>query len=144
LQQVFTKFGDLYILLDVYKIYEKMELAYAHYEAGTMKSPSWSRPQIPPTAPTRSSHFSSRVKEVHLAAPILPSCNYCCNHAHKTNECNIPSDDLFCDYYGKEGHHKAICFAKFPEWKQFRLPRQNLPASSVASQPKAKAPQPST
>jgi hypothetical protein len=33
---------------------------------------------------------------------------------------------------------------KFPKWKQFRLPRQNLRASSVALQPKAKAPQPST
>jgi hypothetical protein len=30
------------------------------------------------------------------------------------------------------------------EWKQLRLPWQNLPTSSTALQPKAKAPQPST
>jgi hypothetical protein len=81
---------------------------------------------------------------VHLATPILPSCNYCGNPAHKANECNIPSKDLFCDYCGKKGHQETICFAKFPEWKQLRLPRQNLPTSSTVLQPKAKAPQPST
>jgi hypothetical protein len=27
----FAKFGDSYILLDVYNIFEKLELAHAHY-----------------------------------------------------------------------------------------------------------------
>jgi hypothetical protein len=31
LQRVFIEFGDLYILLDVYNISEKLELAHAHY-----------------------------------------------------------------------------------------------------------------
>jgi len=81
---------------------------------------------------------------MHLTTPILPSCNYCGNLAHKTNECNIPSKDLFCDYCGKEGHQEAIFFAKFPKRKQLQLPRQNLPTSSATPQPKAKAPQLST
>ncbi len=33
LQQVFVEFGDSYTLLDVYNIFEKPELAHAHYEA---------------------------------------------------------------------------------------------------------------
>jgi hypothetical protein len=66
---------------------------------------------------TRSSHSSSRAKEVHSAAPILHSCNYCGNPAHKAIECNILSEDLFCDYYGKEGHQEVVSFAKFMEWK---------------------------
>jgi len=70
-----------------------------------------------PIAPTRSSHSFSRAKVVHLATPILPSCNYCGNPAHKVSECNIPFEDLFCDYCGKEGHQENVCFAKFPEWK---------------------------
>jgi hypothetical protein len=41
---------------------------------------------------------------MHLVAPILPFYNYYGNPAHKTSECKIPSEDLFCDYYGKEGH----------------------------------------
>ncbi len=94
-------------------------------------------------APTRSSHSSSRAKAVHLATPILLSCNYCGNPAHKASECNIPFEDLFCDYCGKEGHQEDVCFAKFPERKQLRLPWQNLPATSVVPQPKAKALQPS-
>ncbi len=81
---------------------------------------------------------------MHLVAPILPSCNYYGNPAHKASECNIPFKDLFCDYCGKEGHQKAVYFAKFLEWKQLRLPRQNLSASSIAPQPKIKALQPST
>ncbi len=81
---------------------------------------------------------------MHSATPILPSCNYCGIHAHKVNECNILSEDLFCDYCGKEGHQEAVCFAKFPKRKQFRLPWQNLLTSFVAPQPKAKAPQLST
>ncbi len=144
LQWVFAEFGDSYTLLDVYNISKKLELAHAHYEANTMRPPSRSRPQPPPAAPTRLSHSSSRTKTLHLATPILPSCNYCGNPAHKASECNIPSEDLFCDYCGKEGHQKSVCFAKFPKRKQLRLQRQNLPASSVIPQPKAKAPQPST
>jgi hypothetical protein len=144
LQRVFVEFGDSYILLDVYNISEKLELAHAHYEASTMRPPSHSRPQPTPAAPTRSSHSSSRTKAVHSATPILPSCNYCGNPTHKANECNIPSKDLFCDYCGKEGHQEFVYFAKFPERKQLRLQHQNLPASSVVPQPKAKAPQPST
>ncbi len=50
----------------------------------------------------------------------------------------------FCDYCGKEGHQEAVCFVKFLERKQLRLPRQNLPAFSIAPQPKAEAPQHST
>jgi hypothetical protein len=81
---------------------------------------------------------------MHSTTPILPSCNYCGNPAHKANECNIPSEDLFCDYCGKKGHQEVVCFAKFPERKQLQLPRQNLLASFSTPQPKAKAPQPST
>jgi len=109
-----------------------------------MRPPSRSRPQPTQVVPTRSSHSSSRTEAVHTVTPILPSCNYCGNPAHKANECNIPSEDLFCDYCGKEGHQESICFAKFLERKQLRLQWQNLPASSVVPQPKAKAPQPST
>ncbi len=79
---------------------------------------------------------------MHLATPILPSCNYCDNPVDKASECNIPSEDLFCDYCGEEGHQEAVCFAKFPERKQLCLPRQNLPAST-SPQLKAKALQPS-
>jgi hypothetical protein len=144
LQRVFTEFGDSYTLLDVYNISEKLELAHAHYEASTMRPLSRSRPQPTPVAPTRSSHFSLKTKEVHSATPILPSCNYCDNPAHKASECNILSEDIFCDYCGKEGHQESVYFAKFPERKQLRLQQQNLPASSAVPQPKAKAPQPST
>jgi len=114
LQRVFVEFGDSYTLLDVYNISEKLELAHAHYEASTMRPPSRPRPQPTQVAPTRSSHSSSRIKLVHTATPILPSCNYCGNPAHKASECNNPSEDFFCDYCGKEGHQEAICFAKFP------------------------------
>ncbi len=109
-----------------------------------MRLPSRSRPQPPPVVPTRSSHSSLRAKAVHLVVPILPSCNYCGNLAHKANECNIPFKDFFYDYYGKEGHQKVVCFGKFSERKQFWLPQQNLAASSVTPQLKAKAPEPST
>ncbi len=144
LQRVFAEFGDLYTLLDVYNIFEKLELAHAHYEASTMRPPSRSRLQPTLAALTRSSHSSLRTKAVHSATPILPSCNYCGNSTHKASECNNPSEDLFCDYCGKEGHQEFVHFAKFLERKQLRLQRQNLPASSVVPQPKAKAPQPST
>jgi hypothetical protein len=144
LQRVFAEFGDSYTLLDVYNISEKLKMAHAHYEASTMRPPSCSRPQPTPAAPTRSSHSSSKTKAVHSTTPILLSCNYCDNPAHKVNECNIPSEDLFCDYCGKEGHQEAVCFAKFPKQKQLRLQRQNLPASSAVPQPKAKASQSST
>jgi len=117
LQWVFAKFGDSYTLLDVYNIFEKLELVHAHYDASTMRLPSHSRPQPFLIAPTRSSHFSSRVKAVHFVAPTLPSCNYYGNPTHKANECIIPFEDLFCDYCGKEGHQEAICFVKFLERK---------------------------
>ncbi len=125
----FAKFGNSYTLLDVYNISEKLELVHAHYKASIMKPPSCSRPWPSLVTLTRSSHSSSMAKAMHLSAPILPSCNYCGNPAHKVNECNIFSENIFCDYYGKEGHHEAICFAKFPKRKQFRLPWQNLPTS---------------
>ncbi len=112
--QVFVEFGDSYTLLDVYNISEKLELAHAHYEANTMRPPSRSRPQPLLAAPTRSSHSSLRAKVVHSATPILPSCNYCGNPAHKANECNIPFEDFFCDYCGK-GHQEPVYFVKFPE-----------------------------
>jgi len=101
LQRVFAKFGDSYTLLDVYNISKKLELAHAHYEASTMRPPSHSRPQPTPTPPTRSSFSSSRTKAMHSATPILPSCNYCGNPTHKASECNIPSEDLFCDIVRK-------------------------------------------
>jgi hypothetical protein len=63
---------------------------------------------------TKSSHSFSRAKIVYLVAPIVPSCNNYGNHAHKANECNIPSEDLFCDYCGKKGNQKVVSFAKFP------------------------------
>jgi hypothetical protein len=31
LQQLFVEFGDLYTLLDVYNIFEKLELVHAHF-----------------------------------------------------------------------------------------------------------------
>jgi hypothetical protein len=77
---------------------------------------------------------------MHLATLIPPFCNYYGNLVHTVNECNIPSKDIFCDYCGKEGHQEVVCFAKFPEWKQLRLPRQNLPTSFATPQLKAKAP----
>ncbi len=120
-----------------------MELAHAHHETNTMRPPSCSRPQPPSVTPTKSSH-SSKAKAVHSATPILPSYNYYGNPTHKASECNIPFEDLFCDYCGKEGHHEVAYFAKFPKRKKFRLPQQNLPTSSTALQPKAKAPQPLT
>jgi hypothetical protein len=110
LKRVFAEFGDSYTLLNVYNIFEKLELAHAHYEANTMRPPSCSRPHPPPVAPNRSSHFSSRAKAMYLVAPILPSCNYCDNPTHKASECNIPFEDFFCDYCGKEGHQEVVCF----------------------------------
>jgi hypothetical protein len=44
LQWVFAEFGDSYILIDVYKISKKLELAHAHYEVNTMRPPSCSKP----------------------------------------------------------------------------------------------------
>ncbi len=81
---------------------------------------------------------------MHSVTSILPSYNYYGNPANKANECNIPFEDLFCDYYGKKGHQEVVCFVKFQERNQFQLSRANLSASSVGPQPKAKAPQPST
>jgi len=118
LEWVSAKFGNSYTLLGVCNISEKLELAHAHYEASTMRLPSRSRPQPSLPTPTRSSHFSSKAKVVHLVAPILPFYNYYGNLTHKASECNIPSEDLFCDYCGKERHHEVVCFAKFPKQKQ--------------------------
>jgi hypothetical protein len=42
LQWDFVKFGDSYTLLDVYNIFEKLELVHAHYEISTMRPPSHS------------------------------------------------------------------------------------------------------
>jgi len=140
----FAKFGDSYILLDVYKISKKLELVQAHYEANTMKLPSQWRPQPPRVVITKSSHSSSSAKIVQSATPILPSYNYSGKPTHTANECSIPFEDLFCDYCGKEGHQEVICFAKLPKWKQLRLPWQNLLTSFAPFQSKAKAPQPST
>jgi hypothetical protein len=113
----FAKFGNLHTLLDVCNVYEKLELAHAHYEASTMRPPSHSKPQPPLGVLTKSSHFSLRAKAVHSTTPILPSCNYCGNPTHKANECNIPSEDLFCDYCEKEGHQEVVYFVKFSERK---------------------------
>jgi hypothetical protein len=139
----FAKFGDSFTLPNVYNISEKLELAHAHYKASTMRLPSRSK-QPPPVVPTRSSDYFLRAKAVHSTAPILHSYNYCGNPTHKLSECNIPSEDFFCDYCGKKGHQEVVCFAKFPKQRQLRIPQQNLPASFVALQPKTKAPQPST
>ncbi len=81
---------------------------------------------------------------MHSAAPILPSCNYCGNPTHKASECNIPFEDIFCDYCGKQGHQDNVYFAKFSKRKQLQLPQQNLPTSFIVPQLKAKIPQPST
>jgi hypothetical protein len=56
LQRVFAEFGDSYTLLDVYNIFEKLELVHAHYEANIMRPPSRSRLQPPLVTATRSSH----------------------------------------------------------------------------------------
>jgi hypothetical protein len=104
--------------MDVYNIFEKLELTHAHYEAITMSLPTRSRPQPPPATPTRLSHPFSTAKVVHSTAPILPSRNYYGNPTHKASECNIPSKDIFYDYCGKEGHQEVVCFAKFLEQKQ--------------------------
>jgi hypothetical protein len=96
----FAKFGNSYTLLDVYNIFEKLELAHAHYEISTMKPPSRSKPHLPLVVPPKSSHSSSRAKAMHSATLVLPSYNYHGNPAHKANECNIPSEDFFCDYCG--------------------------------------------
>ncbi len=55
---------------------------------------------------------------MHSTTPILPSCNYYGNPTHKASECNIHSEDLFCEYCGKEGHQEGVYFVKFLEQKQ--------------------------
>ncbi len=45
---------------------------------------------------------------MHLATPILLSYNYYGNPTHKASECNIPSEILFCDYYGKKNIKKPF------------------------------------
>jgi hypothetical protein len=131
LQQVLVEFKDSYTLLDVYNISKKLELAHTHYEVSTMRTPSRLRPWPPLGTPTRSSHYSSRAKVVHLVTPILLSCNYYGNLAHKATECKILSEDLFFYYCGKEGHKKDVYFTRFPKRKQLRLSWQNLPTSSA-------------
>jgi hypothetical protein len=71
LQRVFAKFGNLYTLLDVYNISEKLELAHAQYEANTMMPLSRSRPEPPPVAPTISSHSSSRANALGCTHPTF-------------------------------------------------------------------------
>ncbi len=43
LQRLFIEFGNLYTLLNVYNISEKLELVHAHYEVNTMRHASCSR-----------------------------------------------------------------------------------------------------
>jgi hypothetical protein len=143
-ERIFAKFGDSYTLVDVYNISKKLELAHAQYEANTMRPPSHSRLEPPPTKLIKSSFSSSRAKTKHSTAPILPFYNYCGNLAHKANECNIPSKDFFMIIVKKKDIMKLFIFAKFPRWEQLRLPWRNLPTFSATPQPKAKAPQPST
>ncbi len=111
-------------------------MAHAHYAASTIRPPSCPRPRPPPATPTKSSHSSSRAKSMHSVPPILPSCNYCCNPTHKASECNIPFEDLFCDYCGEKGDQEIVYFAKFQKRKQLWLPEQNLPTSFATPQPK--------
>jgi hypothetical protein len=99
LQRVFVEFRDSYNLLDVYNIFKKMELAHAHYEASITFKASASTSYT-----SQIITFFSRAKTVHSVTPIVPSCNCCGNPADKGSECNIPSKELFCDYFGKEGH----------------------------------------
>ncbi len=108
LQWVFAEFGDSYILLDVYNIYEKLELVHAHYDVSTMRPPSCSRLQPPPTSPTRSSHSSSKAKAVHSIAPILPSCNYCGNLPTKLVSVTFLSRISFMIIVGKRDIRKFI------------------------------------
>ncbi len=92
----------------MYNISKKLELAHAHYDASTMRPPSHSRPQPPPTTPTKSSHFSLKAKAMHSAAPILPSYNYCGNPAHGANECNIRLKTFFVIIVGKMDIRKLL------------------------------------
>ncbi len=62
--------------------------------------------------PTISSHSSSRAKAVHFVAPIFFSCNYYGNLAHKANECNILSKELFCDYCGERRTFGSYLFCQ--------------------------------
>jgi len=103
----------------VYNIFEKLEMAHAHYEANIMKPPSRSRLQLPLAVPTRSSHSSSRAKMVYLVAPSVPPCNYCGNPTHQTSECNIPFEDLFCDYCGKREIREFFVLPSFQNISNF-------------------------
>ncbi len=85
---------------------------------------------------------------IHSIAPILPFCKYYGNPAHKTNECNILSEDLFCDhcrnrdirklfvlpnsqngskfdYHGKICHHLLLPLNQKP--RHFNLPLKLSP-----------------
>ncbi len=92
----------------MYNISEKLELAHAHYEASTMRPLSRSRLQPPPTTPTKSSHSSSKAKVMHSATPILPSCNYCGNPAHKASECKFLLRISFVIIVGKRDIKKLF------------------------------------
>jgi hypothetical protein len=140
LQWVFVEFGDSYTLLNVHNIFEKLELAHAHYEASTMKPSSRSRPEPPLTMPTKSSHSSSRTKAVHLATPILPFCNYYGNPFTKLMSATFLSRISLVIIVGKRDIRKLYVLPSFSKRKQLRSPWQNLPTSSVTPQPKAKAP----
>jgi hypothetical protein len=119
LQWVFIEFRDSYTLLNVYNIFEKLELVHAHYEASIMRPPSRSRPQPPTIVPTRSSYFFSKAKVVHSTTPILPSCNYCGNPAHNANECNIPAKDFFVIIVGKRDIRKLFILLSFQNERNF-------------------------
>jgi hypothetical protein len=140
LQWVFTKFGYSYTLLDVYNIFEELELPHAHYDASIMKPPSRSKFQPPPTAPTKSSHFSLRVKVVHSTTPVLPSCNYYGNPTHKANGCNILFEISFVIIMGKRDIKKLFVLPSSWNRSNFNYHGKNLPAPFVALYPKAKAP----
>ncbi len=92
----------------MYNISKKLELAHAHYDANTMRPPSHSRPQPPPTTPIRSLDFSLKAKAMHSAAPILPSYNYCGNPTHRANECNIHLKTFFVIIVGKRDIRKLL------------------------------------
>jgi hypothetical protein len=84
-----------------------------------MRPPSHSKLQLPSVTPTISSHFSSRAKVVDWATPILPSCNYCGNPAHKANECNIPFKDFFFIIIGKKDIRKLFVLPSFQNGSNF-------------------------
>jgi len=69
LQRVFIEFKDSYTFWMCTTFLKSWNLLMH-----TMRPPSHSRPQSPPVAPSRSSHYSSRPKAVESTAFILTSC----------------------------------------------------------------------